>query len=204
MFRACQVFAHRLLTFSRCQCCPIPAPLDPPGASIMTPCVRAAAVYALSHVAKVASLASFAGCALDADIANQTHRAHAARRAAYAQSAFHADQVDRARLALIAKDSRSATFASSANPANPATGKATATTDGLRVGVFGSASGFLDIISQSSTHRPSPLHLRQTPLHHTSCHRLHDLARRHRPPLTAHSCIADFFQIKRSENVSAL
>src|ERR1017187_5472049 len=74
MFRACQVFAHRLLTFSRCQCCPIPAPLDPPGASIMTPCVRAAAVYALSHVAKVASLASFAGCALDADIANQTLR----------------------------------------------------------------------------------------------------------------------------------
>ena len=49
-------------------------------------------------------------------------------------------------------------------------------------GVFGSASGFLDVISQSSTYRPSPPHLRQTHLHHTSCHRLHDVAHRHRPP----------------------
>ena len=49
-------------------------------------------------------------------------------------------------------------------------------------GVFGSASEFLDVISQSSTYRPSPPHLRQTHLHHTSCHRLHDVAHRHRPP----------------------
>jgi hypothetical protein len=51
-----------------------------------------------------------------------------------------------------------------------------------RVGGFGSASGFLSTISQSSTNRPSPLHIRQPHLHHTSCHRLHDLAHRHRLP----------------------
>ncbi len=133
MLRACQVFAHRLLTFSRCQCSPIPTPSDPPGASIMTACVRAAAVYAPSvTVARVATPASFAGFAIQADIAIQTHRAHAAWRAAYAHSAFQADQADCARLALIAKDARSAKFAASANRANPATGKATATADGLQ------------------------------------------------------------------------
>jgi len=36
---------------------------------------------------------------------------------------------------------------------------------------FGSAKGCLDIISLSSTNRLSPLDLRQTHLHHTSCHR---------------------------------
>jgi len=61
-------------------------------------------------------------------------------------------------------------------------GRATAPADGLQGRVFGSASGFLDVISRSSTYRPSPPHLRQTHLHHTSCHRLHDLAHRHRPP----------------------
>ena len=105
-----------------------PTPLDPPGASIMTPCVRAAAVYALSvTVARVATPASFAGFTIQADIAIQTHRANAAWHAAYAQSAFQADQADCARLALIAKDARSAKFASSANRAKPAAGKATAT-----------------------------------------------------------------------------
>jgi hypothetical protein len=133
MFRACQVFAHRLLTFSWCQCRPTPTPLDPPGASIMTACVRAAAVYALAvTVARVATPASFAGFAIQADIAIQTHRANAAWHAAYAQSAFQTDQADCARLALIAKDARSAKFASSANRANPAAGKATATADDLQ------------------------------------------------------------------------
>ena len=134
---ACSEHARFLLTdclhFRGSNVAPIPTPLDPPGASIMTPCVRAAAVYALSvTVARVASLASFAGFTIQADIANQTHRAHAAWLATFAQSACHADQVDCARLALNAKDARSAKFASSANPANPATGKATATADGLQ------------------------------------------------------------------------
>ena len=141
------------------------------------PCCRR--VCALSRVARVASLASFAGFTLAADIANQTHRTRAAGHAAHAQSAFDADQVDCARVAVIAKDSRSAKFASSANPA---TGKPLRRPMACGVGGFGSASGFLDIISQSSTNRPSPLHLRQTHLHHTSCHRLHDLAHRHRRP----------------------
>jgi hypothetical protein len=134
---ACSEHARFSLTdclhFSRCTWCPIPTPLDPPGASIMTACVRAAAVYALSlTVARVASLAYFAGFTIQADIANRTRRAHAAWLATYAQSTFQADQVDCARLALIAKGSCSAKFASSANPANPAMGKTTATADGLR------------------------------------------------------------------------
>jgi hypothetical protein len=63
----------------------------------------------------------------------------------------------------------------------PATGEAAATADGLRVAGFGSASGSLDIIPQSSANPPPPLHIRHTLLHHTFCHRLHDLAHRHRP-----------------------
>jgi hypothetical protein len=114
----------------RRQCSPTPTPLDPPGASIMTACVRAAAAYALSvTVVRVATPAPFAGFAIQADIAIQAHRAHAARCAPYAQSAFQADHADCARLALIAKDARSAKFASSANRANPAAGKATARPD---------------------------------------------------------------------------
>ena len=122
-----------MLTLLRFQCSSIPTPLDLPGASIMTACVRAATVYALSvAVARVASLASFAGFTIQADIANQTHRAHAAWLATDARSACHADQADCARLALIAQDSRSAKFASSANRANPATGRVTATADDLQ------------------------------------------------------------------------
>jgi hypothetical protein len=133
MFQACQVFAHRLLTLSWCECSPTPTPLDPPSASIMTACVRAAAVYALSvTVARVATPASFAGFAIQADIAIQTDRANAAWHAAYAQSAFQTDPADCPRLALIAKDSGSAKFASSANPASLATGNATATADDLQ------------------------------------------------------------------------
>jgi hypothetical protein len=139
-------------------------------------------VCALNHVAKVASLASFAGRTLDADIANQTHRAHTAWHAEYARSAFHADQVDCARLALIAKDSRSAKFASSANPANPATGTATSTVDGLQGRRLRQRLGLLrhhlSVFHQPAISSPPPT----THLHHASCHRLHDLAHRHRPP----------------------
>ncbi len=181
---ACSEHARFLLTdclhFSRCQCSPLPTPLNPPSASIMTACVCAAAVYALPvTVARVASLASFAGFAIQADIAHQMHRAHAAWHAECARSACHADQVDCANVAHHAKDARSAEFASSANRARERPQRQSTV---CRVGGFGSASGFLSTISQSWANRPSPLHFRQTHLHHTSCHRLHDLAHTHRPP----------------------
>jgi hypothetical protein len=131
------------------------------GASIMTACVRAASVYALSvAVARVARVASFAGFTIQAGIANQTHRAHAAWLATFAGSAFHADRVDCARLALIAKDSRSAKFASSANRANPATRKATATADGLKGGRLRQRLGLpqhhLSVFHQPAISSPHP------------------------------------------------
>ena len=65
----------------------------------------------------------------------------------------------------------------------PATVAAVAPAGGLQgESVRQRLGGSLDIISQSSTNRLSPLHVRQTHLHHTSCHRSLRLAHTRRPP----------------------
>jgi hypothetical protein len=161
MLRACQVFAHRLLTFSRPEGCPRSRRhwirLVRRSCRHATSCRR---VCALSHVARVASLASFEGFAVEADIANQTHHAHAAWLATFAQSACHADQVDCARLALRAEESRSAEFASSANPTTGRLPRPGSCRDGRWSAGSGASVAprcSLAITSQSSTDRPSPL-----------------------------------------------
>jgi hypothetical protein len=168
----------------------------------MRPCCRRGC--ALSHVASVASLASFAGCTLAADIANQTHHAHAAWLTAFAQPACHADQVDCARLAVIARESPSANFASSANLAKPATGKATSAG---RWSAESETSAAPRASLTSSLMLPPTGHLLFTSDKRTCITPLvaaFPLAHGIVQPSSAHSCIADFVQIKRSEKVSAL
>ena len=186
---------------------PLPTPLDPPCASIMhviRPCCRR--VCALSHVASVARLASFAGLR-DSSGHRKSDASRACRLARGRTRSQRATLIKWiARVLLTTRKTR--IQRSSRHPRTPRTPRRERPLRRpmvCRVGGFGSASGFLDIISQSSINRPSPLHLRQT---HTASHTLVtafiDLAHRHRRPRNAHSCIADFFQIKRSENVSAL
>ena len=173
-------------------------------ASITTAGGGAAAVDTLAvTVARVATPATFASFAVQADIAIQTHRAHTTCHAAYAQSAFQADQVDCARLAVIAKNSCSAKFASSANPANPATRKTAATGDGLRGRRLRQRRGFLDIIAQSSTNRPSPSPPTDTPASHLSSPPARPRAQASSTLNHTHFHLR-FFRRFRPQNVSAL
>ena len=150
----------------------------------MTPCVRAAAVYALSvTVARVANSRVFRG--LHPSSGHRESDASRACRLATRSTRSQRSTLIKwiARVSLSSRKTR--VQRSSRHPRTPRTPRRERPPRRpmvCRVGGFGSASGFLDIISQSSTNRPSPLHLRQTHLHHTSCHRLHDLAHRHRPP----------------------
>jgi hypothetical protein len=159
---------------------PIPTPLDPPGASILTPCVRAAAAYALSVTSRGSRLSRLSRVSPLKRTSQITRiaRMPLGSRRSRSQRATLINWI--ARVSLTTRRTR--VQRSSRHPRTPRRERPLRRPMVCRVGGFGSASGSLDIISQSSTNRPSPLRFRQTHPHHTSCHRLHDLTDRHRPP----------------------
>jgi hypothetical protein len=150
------IFAVRMLP-------PIPTPLGPPCASIMTPCVRAAAVYAVS-VTPLGSRASRLSQVSPLQRTSQIRRI--ARTPRGSQHTRSQRSMLSKWIAQVSLSSRKARVQrSSCHPRTPRRERPPRRPMVCRAGGFGSASGFLSTISESFTNRPSPFHLRQTHPH---------------------------------------
>jgi hypothetical protein len=156
---------------------PSPTPLDPPGASIMPPCVRAADMDALSRVLRVSRLSQVSPLKRTSRIRRSTRMRLGSRRSRSQRATLIMWMT---RVSLSARTTR--VQRSSRHPQTPrreglprAGGSPAPMVCGI--GRFSSAAVLLAITSQSSTGRRPPLTFdRRTAAFRVRPHRYHCLA----------------------------